>query len=209
MDKKGFFISVEGIDGAGKSTHVSFIKQYLEDKGYQVIVTREPGGTPLGESIRNLLLNSKDMHKITELLLMFASRQELLKSVIVPNLESGVCVVADRFLDASIAYQGYGRKIGIEKVSKVIELLEPQLQTNLTFLFNVPLSLALKRVSRNKEKDRIESEGEDFFATVQNSYLRIAEKEPGRVKLINTNQPLEKTQILVAWHLDQLLSSSN
>lgn len=204
---RGLFVSVEGIDGAGKSTHVAFIKEYMEDKGLKVIITREPGGTALGEKIRDLLLHSStSIHEITELYLLFASRQELISQVIEPSLSSGVCVIADRYIDASIAYQGYGRKIGQEKLDKIIALLDPQLKTDLTFLFDVPLTLAIERVSRNKKKDRIEKESEDFFTTVQNAYHKIAENEPNRVKVIQTNQHIEATQILLARHLDQLIS---
>ena len=118
---RGLFISVEGIDGAGKSTHVDFISRYLKDKGYEVVTTREPGGTVLGEKIRDLLLhNDEEIHRITELLLMFASRQQLIAELIEPNLAKGVCVIADRFIDASIAYQAYGRGIGREKLDKII-----------------------------------------------------------------------------------------
>jgi dTMP kinase len=114
--KRGTFISVEGIDGAGKSTHVEFIRDYIKAHGKEVIITREPGGTVLGEKIRELLLTSEHMHHNTELLLYFASRQELIRQVIVPNLDAGVWVIADRFVDASIAYQGGGRELGIEKI---------------------------------------------------------------------------------------------
>lgn len=207
---KGFFISVEGIDGAGKSTHVAFIQEYLQDKGFKVIVTREPGGTAMGEKVRDLLLHSHEpIHPMTELFLMFASRQELIDKVIVPNLEQGVCVIADRFIDASVAYQGYGRGIGADKLNKIISLLEPVLKTNLTFLFDVPLTLAINRVSRNKSKDRIEKESSDFFATVQNAYLTIAKNEPERIKIISTDQSLDKTQLVLARYLNQLISNAS
>jgi dTMP kinase len=115
--KHGLFISVEGIDGAGKTTHVELIKGHLEQRGYEVIITREPGGTMLGEDLRNILLHSRhNMHYITELLLMFASRQELIHNVIMPNLNQGICIISDRFIHASIAYQGYGRGIDIKKI---------------------------------------------------------------------------------------------
>jgi|SRR6185437_2890885 len=203
--KKGLFISVEGIDGAGKSTHVSFIREYLESKGKTVIVTREPGGTELGEQIRNILLHSSNMHPNTELLLMFASRQELIDKVLRPNLEQGVCVVADRFIDASLAYQGAGRGLGMAKVRQVINWLEPVLETDLTFLFNVPLSIALERVAKNKNKDRIEKESIDFFTKVQNAYLDIAKVEPERMKIIKTNRNRTETRAEISKHLDYLL----
>ncbi len=207
MDR-GLFISVEGIDGAGKSTHVNLIREYLENKGKTVVVTREPGGTELGEHIRNLLLHSHNMHHNTELLLMFASRQELIDKVIRPNLEQGICVIADRFVDASLAYQGAGRGIGMEKVYQVINWLEPVLKTDLTFLFNVPLSLAFERVGKNRNKDRIEKESIDFFTKVQNAYLDIANKEPERMKVIRTNRPKSESRAEIIKHLDGLFEVS-
>ncbi|MCC2626217.1 MAG: dTMP kinase [Burkholderiales bacterium] len=205
---KGLFISVEGIDGAGKSTHVNLIREYLESKGKTVVVTREPGGTELGEQIRNLLLHSHNMHHNTELLLMFASRQELIDKVIRPNLEQGVCVIADRFVDASLAYQGAGRGIGMDKVYQVMNWLEPVLKTDLTFLFNVPLSVAFERVGKNRNKDRIEKESIDFFTKVQNAYLDIASKEPGRMKVIRTNRPKHESREEIIRHLDGLLKKN-
>ncbi len=203
---RGFFISVEGIDGAGKSTHVDFISRYLKDKGYEVVTTREPGGTVLGEKIRDLLLhNGQEIHRITELLLMFASRQQLIAELIEPNLAKGVCVIADRFIDASIAYQAYGRGIGREKLDKIISLLEPNYTTDLTFLFDLPLDLAFTRLNKSRQKDRIEQETSSFFANVQNAYQMIAKNEPDRVKVITTNQLKEKTRILLASYLDQLI----
>jgi dTMP kinase len=204
MDR-GLFISVEGIDGAGKSTHVNFIREYLEGKGKTVVVTREPGGTELGEHIRNLLLHSHNMHSNTELLLMFASRQELIDKIIRPNLEQGICVIADRFVDASLAYQGAGRGIGMEKVYQVINWLEPVFKTDLTFLFDAPLSVALERVGKNNNKDRIEKESIDFFTRVQNAYLDIATKEPQRIKIIRTNRPKSDSREEIIKHLDGLL----
>ncbi|MCC2645399.1 MAG: dTMP kinase [Burkholderiales bacterium] len=207
--KKGLFISVEGIDGAGKSTHVNFICEYLESKGKTVVVTREPGGTPLGEQIRNLLLHSTNMHHNTELLLMFASRQELIEKIIFPNLKDGICVVADRFVDASLAYQGAGRGLGMAKVKQLINLLEPGLTTDLTFLFNVPLSIAVNRIAKNRNKDRIEEENEDFFTKVQNAYLDIAKAQPDRMKVINTNRLKSETRNEIIQHLDYLLDKQN
>jgi dTMP kinase len=208
MNKRGLFISVEGIDGAGKSTHIAFISEYLKNLGYPVTLTREPGGTDLGEKIRGLLLNSTNMHKITELLLMFASRQELIHNVIMPNLDNGVCVIADRFIDASIAYQGIGRGLGIDTVEKVISILEPQITTDLTILFDTPLPIALHRVSRSRNKDRIENEADNFFSAVQKAYHDIVKLAPHRVKLISTDQPKEDTQKMIATLLANLVSST-
>ena len=204
--QRGLFISVEGIDGAGKSTHVEFIRQYLHDKGIEVIVTREPGGTVVGEKIRELLLTSEHMHHNTELLLYFASRQEIIRQVIMPNLEAGVCVIADRFVDASIAYQGGGRQLGVDKIKLVYSLLEPTLTTDATFLFDVPLSLAMDRLSRGRELDRIELESQEFFTRVQNTYHQLAREEPERIKTVMTNKPLYKTREVLARYLDELLA---
>jgi dTMP kinase len=206
MKQRGLFISVEGIDGAGKSTHVEFIREYLQNKGLEVIVTREPGGTVVGEKIRELLLTSEHMHHNTELLLYFASRQEIIRQVIVPNLEAGVCVIADRFVDASIAYQGGGRELGVDKIKLVYGLLEPTLTTNMTFLFDVPLSLAMDRLSRGRELDRIELESREFFARVQNTYHQLAADEPQRIKKIMTNHPIAHTREQLVRHLEHLLA---
>ncbi len=203
---RGLFISLEGIDGAGKSTHVNFMREYLEDKGFSVVLAREPGGTPLGEEIRSLLLHdSGDIHPITELCLLFASRQELISKVIEPNLAKGICVIADRFIDASIAYQGYGRKIGVDKLAKIIALLEPQLTTDLTLLFDLPLEVALSRVAKNKNKDRIECENAEFFASVQDAYRQIAAQNTQRVKIIQTNQKIDTVRVLIVHHLEELI----
>lgn len=202
---RGIFISVEGVDGAGKSTHLQFIKDYLHSKGKDVLVTREPGGTPLGEGIRDLLLHSSNMHPITELMLMFASRQELIAKIIEPQLSDGICVIADRYIDSSVAYQGFGRGIDLKKVYKTISLLEPPLKTDLTLLFDAPLSTIIGRMDRNKTKDRIESETKEFFTKVQQGYYGIARNNTQRIKIINTDQNKTDTRVCIQQYLDQLL----
>ncbi len=199
------FLSVEGIDGAGKSTHVEFIRDYLQSHGIEVVITREPGGTVIGEKIRELLLNSEHMHHNTELLLYFASRQEIIRQVIVPNLDAGRWVLADRFVDASIAYQGGGRQLGIAKVKQIYAMLEPMLITDMTFLFDAPLELAMERLNRG-EKDRIEQEGLEFFARVQNAYYQLEHEQPQRIKRIITNQAMSITRETLQFYLDQLLA---
>ena len=205
MIKPGIFLSVEGIDGAGKSTHVEFIRDYLKNHGIEVIITREPGGTIIGEQIRELVLNGEHMHHNTELLLYFASRQELIQQVIVPNLAAGHWVLADRFVDASIAYQGAGRNLGVDKVKQIYAMLEPMLATEMTFLFDAPLSLAMERLNRGKGLDRIEQEGLEFFTRVQNAYYALEANEPQRIKRIMTNQPLHKTRAILQEYLDKLI----
>lgn len=204
--RRGLFLSVEGIDGAGKSSHVDFIKDYLHSKGLEVIKTREPGGTPIGEDIRNLLLNSESMNQTSELLLYFASRQELIEHVIVPNLNKGICVLADRFVDSSIAYQGSGRMLGVEKVKTVYSLLEPHIEPDITFLFDAPLSIAMMRLNKERTKDRIEKESLEFFERVQNSYHKLAEENPSRIKIISTVPEISETRKKIIEQLDILLA---
>lgn len=204
--KKGLFISVEGIDGAGKSTHVKFIQNYLESHGQKVIITREPGGTATGEKIRDLLLHGDHLHSNTELLLYFASRQEIIQKVILPALNNGTCVIADRFVDASIAYQGGGRGLGVNKVKQVYSMIEPQLKTDITFLFDAPLDLAMARLQRERHMDRIERESVDFFRIVQKTYHDIAAEDPERVKIISTKPEISITRTQLTKYLDNLLS---
>jgi dTMP kinase len=204
--RRGLFISVEGIDGAGKSTHVPFIADYLRENGLTVVTTREPGGTPMGEQIRELLLHSSQLHQISELLLMFASRQELISQLIIPNLESSVCVVSDRFIDASIAYQAVGRDIGIKVVKQLAKLLQPNLTTDLTLIFDVSIDTAIRRLNRSRNKDRIENETQVFFSKVQQAYRDIASNEPERVKLISTEREVHLTRDEIQSHLDNLIA---
>jgi dTMP kinase len=194
MNTKSFFISVEGVDGSGKTTHINFIKSFIESKGYKVITTREPGGTIVGENIRDILLKSEKMSNITELLLMFASRQELVSHIIEPALKNGICVISDRYIDASIAYQGFGREIDIKKLNKIISLLEPSLKTDLTILFDASIETCQFRLAKSRNKDRIEQEKIDFFHRVRNGYLELAKLEPNRIKIINTEQDKLLTQ---------------
>lgn len=205
---KNLFISVEGIDGAGKSTHLKFIKKYLESKYYNVATSREPGGSVVGEQIRSILLNNDSIHNITELLLMFASRQELLTNFIVPNLNQGNCVLLDRFIDASIAYQGGGRNIDMEIINSLIYALQPQISTDITFLFDVPVSIAYKRIEFGKYRirDRIEKAGMDFFERVRLKYLEIARQEPDRIFVINTDDCISNIERKIMEYLDAKLS---
>lgn len=196
--KPGKFITFEGIDGAGKSTHLSFVASLLHESGHTVITTREPGGTPLGEQLRGLLLKEK-MHLETEALLMFASRREHLAQVIEPALARGDWVVSDRFTDATFAYQGGGRGLAREKLDALEAWVHPHLQPDLTLLFNVPLEVARARLSKSRELDRFEQEQATFFAATQAEYLRRAEQFPTRFRLIDStrtisevNQELEK-----------------
>jgi dTMP kinase len=186
---RGKFITFEGIDGAGKSTHISFVASLLHDLGHTVITTREPGGTPLGEKLRELLLAEK-MHLETEALLMFAARREHIAQVIEPALARGDWVVCDRFTDASFAYQGGGRKLERNKLDALEHWVHPQLQPDLTLLFDVPLEVARARLERSRKLDRFEQEKTDFFADTQAEYHRRAQQFPERFRIIETIKPI-------------------
>jgi dTMP kinase len=181
----GKFITFEGIDGAGKSTHLAFVADLLKASGKSVVVTREPGGTPLGEKLRELLLHEK-MHLETEALLMFAARREHLAQVIEPALARGDWVISDRFTDASFAYQGGGRKLARNKLEALEQWVHPHLQPDLTLLFDVPLDVARARLDATRELDKFEQEKAEFFEATRQEYLRRAAQFPHRFKLIDS-----------------------
>ena len=193
---RGRFITVEGGEGAGKTSNLKFIRDYIETAGKQVVFTREPGGTPLGEAIRELLLGHKhtEMADTTELLLMFAARSEHLQQKILPALEAGKWVLCDRFTDASYAYQGAGRGIDSQRIAILEEFVQGSLRPDLTLLLDLPIEIGLQRAGERSAPDRFERETESFFQKVRNGYLRIAEREPGRVKIIDASPSLEQVQ---------------
>jgi len=184
-------ITFEGIDGAGKSTHIPFVVSLLEAAGHRVVSTREPGGTELGEQLRTLLLR-QPMHIETEALLMFAARSEHIAMVIKPALARGDWVVSDRFTDASFAYQGGGRKLAIAKLEILEKWVHPDLQPDLTLLFDVPLEVARERLKATRELDKFEQEQTEFFVHTRMEYLRRAAEFPARFRVINSNQPIEE-----------------
>jgi dTMP kinase len=189
----GKFITFEGIDGAGKSTHLRFVADLLMRRGHTVVVTREPGGTPLGERLRELLLHEK-MHLETEALLMFAARREHLAQVIEPALARGEWVISDRFTDASFAYQGGGRKLDVTKLEALEQWVHPQLQPDLTLLFDVPLEVARARLDSTRELDKFEQEKADFFADTREGYLRRARQYPQRFRIIDSTRDIAVTR---------------
>ncbi len=201
----GLFISLEGVDGAGKSKHVAFIQDYINSLGVKAITCREPGGTVIGEKIRELLLYDDKMHEITELLLMCASRQELIHNIIYPHLKNNHCVISDRFIDSSIVYQGVGRNIGIDKVKTLYQLLETPIIPHLTLVFDASIEVILTRINKHKQKDRIEQEKSDFFINIQNAYHQLMKSEPNRIKIINTDGVIEATRDEIVKHLDAVL----
>lgn len=199
---RGKFITLEGIDGAGKSTHLAWLVETLRQRGLAVIQTREPGGTPLGEKLRALLL-SEAMDLETEALLMFAARREHLCQVIEPALVNGDWVVCDRFTDASFAYQGGGRGLAEEKLSILESWVQGGMNPDLTLLFDIPPAVAHERVTGMvRELDRFEREEQDFFERVRSAYLRRASRDPARIRVIDANRPLsdikKELEVIVA-----------
>ncbi|MCX7147135.1 MAG: dTMP kinase [Sulfuritalea sp.] len=185
---RGRFISFEGIDGAGKSTQHAWAVDYLRAHGRTVVATREPGGTPLGEKLRALLL-SEPMNLETEALLMFAARREHVAEVIEPALARGDWVVCDRFVDASFAYQGGGRGLDWKKLESLAEWVLGDLQPDLTLIFDAPVAIAQQRLhAATANPDRFEQEQAEFFERVRAAYLRIAAENPDRVRLIDATQ---------------------
>jgi len=201
---QGKFITFEGIDGAGKSTHIGFVTDYLTTRGKEVVASREPGGTPLGEKLRDLLLHEK-MHLETEALLMFASRREHIAQVIVPNLDAGKWVLSDRFTDASFAYQSGGRGLARDKMEALEAWVHRDLQPDLTLLFDVPLEVARQRLDATRTLDKFEREQADFFARCRAEYLRRAEQFPQRFTVVDSTQSIADIQSGLAKVLEKLL----
>jgi dTMP kinase len=201
MSRRGCFITLEGVDGAGKSTHVVWLGNTLRQLGYEVIVTREPGGTPLGEKLRNLLL-AEHMGLETETLLVFAGRCEHVRTVIAPALTRGAWVVCDRFTDATYAYQGGGRELGAQRVAVLEQWVHPDLEPDLTFFFDVPVDVARQRLSDTRSLDRFEREGAAFFERTRAAYHARARENPHRFCLIDSTAALEtvRAQLLAALH---------
>ena len=191
---KGFFISLEGGEGAGKSTQNKRIVEWLEKQGKSVIETREPGGTAVSEEIRRVLLDTRNagLNATAELLLMFAARSQLVEEVIRPALAAGKVIVCDRFADASYAYQGGGRKLGAETVAVVEKIVLNDLQPDLTLLFDIPVELGMARVAGRGAADRFEVETMDFFERVRRAYLERAAANPHRFSIIDASQDVEQ-----------------
>ena len=188
---KNKFISFEGMDGAGKSTHLNWFAEQLKSRGHEVIVTREPGGTPLGEQLREILLHQK-MSMDTEALLMFAARAEHIAQVIKPALQAGKWVISDRYTDASFAYQGAGRGMDWQKLQQLESWVHADLQPDLTLFFDVPVEVARQRLSNNVMLDKFEQEQGDFFERVRSGYHRRVKEQPQRYAVIDAAQSLEQ-----------------
>jgi dTMP kinase len=204
---QGKFITLEGIDGAGKSTQLAWIADFLQRRGVNVVVTREPGGTQLGEKIRAILLDTRlTMHPETEVLLMFAARREHLDKVIFPALARGDWVVSDRFTDASFAYQGGGRQVNSTKLENLEQWAQGVFQPDLTLYFDVSVALGQQRTASIKQADRFEQEQTEFFQRTRAAYLTRVEKYPERIHLIDASRPLQKVHEAVRDTLGILFS---
>lgn len=196
MSKRGCFITVEGTEGVGKTTNMDYTLSLLQQANIEVITTREPGGTELGEAIRELLLGHKHdgMHDDTELMLMFAARAEHIAQVIRPALDQGKWVLCDRFTDATYAYQGGGRGIDLQRIAELEDWVQGELRPDLTLLLDVPVEIGLERAGKRSAPDRFEKEKYDFFEKVRAMYLQRANSEPERFRIIDASQPLVNVQ---------------
>lgn len=203
----GRFITLEGVDGAGKSTHIEWLVQTLRAHGLDVVSTREPGGTPLGERLRTLLL-SEPMGLDTETLLMFAARCEHVQQVIAPALARGAWVVCDRYTDATYAYQGGGRELGAARVAALEQWLQPALRPDLTWLFDVPLEVARARMAGERQLDRFEQEGQAFFERTRQAYHARVQADPERIHVIDASQPLAAVRAALEAALQRFLAGA-
>ena len=192
----GLFITLEGPEGAGKSTNRDYLAARLREQGLDVVLTREPGGTPLAEKVRELLLAPSDeaMAADTELLLVFAARAQHLAQVIRPALARGAVVLCDRFTDATYAYQGGGRGLSVARIAELEQFVQGDLRPDLTLVFDLPVEVGLARAAARGRLDRFEQEGQAFFEAVRQAYLQRAEGEPQRYSLLDAAQPLEAVQ---------------
>ena len=197
---RGKFITIEGTEGVGKTTNMAFIEGWLEARKLSYISTREPGGTPLAEQVRELLLapRAELVCSASELLLMFAGRAQHIDQVIEPALAEGRWILCDRFTDATYAYQGAGRKMGSDLIAELEILVQGSLRPDLTLILDIPVDIGLKRASARSDPDRFELEQVEFFERVRRGYLGIAEQDPDRCKLIDASQSLEQVQSQIA-----------
>jgi dTMP kinase len=204
---KGLFITFEGVEGAGKTTNIEFIAEKIQQAGHEILLTREPGGTQVGEAIREILI-SKDlpeMHQTTELLLMFAARAEHIQRKIIPALNQGKTVLCDRFTDATYAYQGAGRGISSDKIAILENLVQDSLRPDYTFLFDLDADVGLARIQSRGVTDRFEQQHIDFFNRVRAQYLKMAEADKKRYRIVNAQYDLATVQQQISELLSHIM----
>jgi dTMP kinase len=207
MSQLGKFITVEGTEGVGKSTNIGFIKSVLETQGIEVVLTREPGGTPLAEELRSLLLSPRDehVHQDAEILMVFAARAQHLNQVILPALQRGAWVLSDRFTDATFAYQGMGRGIDWSIISQLETLVQKGISPDLTVLLDMPVELGMQRALARSAPDRFEQEKLAFFEKVRKGYHQRVDETPSRFAVIDASQSLEAVQQDIKAHITERL----
>ncbi len=204
---KGKFITIEGSEGSGKSTNIHFIQEYLSKKNIEFISTREPGGTPVAEKIRDLLLDkaNSSLCDDAELLLMFAARSQHLNELIIPALDAGKWVLSDRFTDASFAYQGGGRGLSWDKISQLEQWVQGSLRPDATILLDIPVDIGMERVHQRGETDRFEQEQLSFFNRIREAYLKLAKENPERFHIIDTQPSIEDVRKQLATVMEKLM----
>lgn len=203
-NKKGLFITFEGIDGCGKTTQLEMLDTYLKEKNYQTVLTLEPGGSDIGKNLRQILLHHNGyVSDVCELFLYLADRAQHIETVVLENTKKGTIVLCDRHIDSTVAYQGYGRNQDIEKINLLNDIATKNIKPDITFLFDVDIETAQLRVG--KEKDRLEKESLDFHKRVKDGYLKLAEKFPQRIKIINSNLEIDEVFSQVKKVIDSVL----
>ena len=208
MDR-GIFITMEGPDGSGKSTQIDLLKEYLESAGYDVLITREPGGNRISEAIREIILNSEytEMSPVTEMMLYASARAQLIAEVIGPAIESGKAVISDRFVDSSLVYQGMARGLGAENVYEINKVAIGEYMPQLTIMLDLPAEVGISRKKDQKELDRMELESLEFHKKVAAGYREMAERFPERIKRIDATLPIEEIYGIIKGSVEGLLSS--
>jgi dTMP kinase len=204
MSNLGKFITLEGVDGAGKTTHIEFIKNYLSDLNINYVMTREPGGTALGEKLRDILLHD-EMNPQTETMLMFAARNEHIDKIIRPNLIKGAVVISDRFTDATYAYQAGGKGVKDEKIDILKKWVQEDLRPDLTFLFDLPVEVSIERLNKTRKLDKFEREDKSFHKKIREKYLTLVEASPERFCVLNSEASIEKIQNQIKLKLDEVI----
>ena len=211
---RGKFITLEGLEGSGKSTHVARLEKHLAARGIDVVVTREPGGTPLAEKLRQVVLSpgNENISPAAELLVMFAARAVHLDNLIRPALDAGRWVLCDRFTDATFAYQGAGRGVGEEFIASLETLVQGELRPDLTLLLDLPVEVGLRRAAKRRGReapDRFELEGSEFFQRVRARFLALAAEHPQRIRVIDADRPLEEVTADLIAQVDRLLADNS